>query len=76
MNFKIAVVAVIVGMWIVGLFLAQGQGPNYENDPVQPQRPIDKILETSKPDPFHGYIDDPFSDPGSDYEFEDGQNTP
>ena len=71
MNIKIAVIAVIVGMWLVGLLLSQGQGKNYDDDPIRPQRPIDKILETSKPDPNNfGYndYDDPFSDPGSEYE--------
>jgi|688.fasta_scaffold241108_1 hypothetical protein len=45
-----------------------GSGKNYDDEPTRPQRPIDKILETSKPDSIHGYNDDPFSDPGSDYE--------
>jgi hypothetical protein len=68
MNIKVAVIAVIVGIWLVGLLLSQGQGKNYDDDPIRPQRPIDKILETSKPDGNTGYNDDPFSDPGSEYE--------
>ena len=77
MNTKVVVGAVIVGIWIVGLLLGQGTGKNYDDDPI-PQRPIDKFLETSKPDPngFNGYDDDPFGDPGSDYEIEEGINTP
>jgi hypothetical protein len=62
-------------MWIVGALLMQGTGKNYDDDPI-PQRPIDKILETSKPDYFNGYDDDPFGDAGSDYEIEEGINTP
>ena len=75
MNIKVVVGVVIVGMWLVGLLLGQGKGKNYDNEtPIQ--RPIDKILETSKPDYFNGYDDDPFGDVGSDYETEDGINTP
>ena len=75
MNIKIAVTTVIVGLWVAGLLLMAGQGKNYD-DETPTQRPIDKILETSKPDYFNGYDDDPFGDPGSDYETEYGINTP
>ena len=75
MNIKVVVGAVIVGMWIVGLLLSQGTGKNYDNE-TPTQRPIDKVLETAKPDYINGYDDDPFSDAGSDYESDDGINTP
>ena len=65
MNFKRVVIAVIVGMTIVGLFQAQGQGPNYEDDPVPIQdRPYGNFNEYK-----YEYHPD-------DYEFPDGQNTP
>ena len=78
MNIKTAVISVIVGIWLIGLLLSQGTGKNYDNE-TPTQRPIDKFLETAKPDPNNsGYndYDDPFGDPGSDYEIEEGINTP
>jgi hypothetical protein len=75
MDFKLVAIIVIVGMWIVGLLLGQGNGNNYDDETPTP-RPIDKILETAKPDYISGYDDDPFGDAGPDYESEDGINTP
>jgi len=75
MKLRTAVLSVIVGIWLVGLLLSQGTGKNYD-DETPTQRPIDKVLETAKPDYINGYDDDPFGDAGSDYESEDGINTP
>ena len=75
MSFRQIVTAIIAGVWLLGFFLMATSGKNY-TDETPTQRPIDKILETSKPDYFNGYDDDPFGDPGSDYETEDGINTP
>ncbi len=79
MQFRTIVITIIVGMWLVGLLLMAGTGKNYNDEPIQ--RPIDKILETSKPDPnnfgyneydeFNGY-----GDAEDDFEYQDGITTP
>jgi hypothetical protein len=77
MSFRQIVTAIIAGVWLLGFFLMATSGKNY-TDETPTQRPIDKVLETSKPEYHIGYnnYDDPWSDPGSDFEPEEGITTP
>jgi hypothetical protein len=60
MKIKTAVIAVIVGLWLVGLLLGQGKGKNYDDEtPNNPNPPITR-----------DYINE------DDIELEEGINTP
>ena len=75
MRYRIAFIALLTGLLVSGCAPWESDengvfiNPNKPNTPTE--RPIDKVLETSKPDPNnfgHNDYDDPFSDPGSEYE--------
>ena len=65
MNIRAVVLAVIVGMWLVGLLLMQGQGKNYDETPSDC---IERSYGCFNPYKYE-YNDD-------DYEIEEGITTP
>lgn len=78
MRYRITFIAVLTGLLVTGCAGWESDengiyiNPNRPNTPTE--RPIDKVLETSKPDPNNfGYNEydeffDGYSDPADDYE--------